>query len=307
MPKVSIIVNCYNSEEYLREALDSIKNQTYNDYEVVFIDNCSTDNSASIAKEFGDKLKYYKTDSIIPLGAGRNFGIEHCTGEYIAFLDCDDFWEKEKLAIQVRIMDENPKCSITMSNIYMLNMDDKNRTVAIHKDVKPVLDLQEFGIDYEFGMSSFMIRRDIVKRMSFRFDERLSYAEEYDFFMRLACMGEIRYTSKVLSTYRVHKNMNSRKLKESIPEEYEIVRNNLVNSCDSVEKKFPELISYLLFLKDYTKTKICIENKRNSEARKYIKPYTRKYKKAKLFYIFSLLPTFITQWIFKNYYSHKVV
>lgn len=85
MAKVSVIVNCYNSEEYLREALESIKGQTYDDYEVVFIDNCSTDNSAAIAKKFGDKLNYFKTTETIPLGAGRNYAIERCTGEYIAF------------------------------------------------------------------------------------------------------------------------------------------------------------------------------------------------------------------------------
>ena len=307
MPKVSVIVNCYNSEEYLREALESIKGQTYDDYEVIFIDNCSTDNSAAIAKKFGDKLNYFKTTETISLGAGRNYAIERCTGEYIAFLDCDDLWEKDKLATQVKVMDENPNCSITMSNIYMLNMDYGTKTVAIGKDVKNILNLQEFAIDYEFGMSSFIVRKDTVMRMPFKFDERLSYAEEYDFFMRLACMGEIRYTPDVLSTYRVHKNMNSKKLKETIPGEYDIVRINLINSCKSVEKKFPELISYLLFLRDYTKTKICMENKKNSEAREYIKPYIGKYKKAKAFYVFSFLPTFITQWLYKKYYSHKVV
>ena len=307
MPKVSVVVNCYNSEEYLEEALESIKQQTYEDYEVVFIDNCSTDNSAAIAKRFGEKLKYYKTERTIPLGSGRNYALARCSGDYVAFLDCDDLWEKDKLAIQVKIMDEYPDCSITMSNIYMLNMDYGTKSVAIDKNVKPLLDLNDFVIDYEFGMSSFMVRKKTIETMPYRFDERLSYAEEYDFFIRLACLGEIRYTPEVLSTYRVHKNMNSKKLKESIPGEYEIVRTNLISSYPEVEKIYPEVIDYLLFLRDYTKTKIYMEKKQNIEARKTIKPYVNKYKKAMVFYCFSFLPKFISNWLYTKYYSRKIV
>ncbi len=307
MPKVSIVVNCYNSDKYLKEALDSIKTQTFDDYEVVFIDNCSEDNSASIAKAFGEKLKYYKTNETISLGAGRNYAIDMCKGDYIAFLDCDDLWESEKLRIQVEIMEENPKCAVTMSNIYMLNMTDNTKKVTLRMNERKKLALQDFAINYEYGMSSFMLRNSTIKRLGLRFDERLSYAEEYDFFMRLSCFGEVIYTPEVLATYRVHANMNSKHLKETIPNEYNIVRNNLLRCCDGMEVKYPEVFDYLLFLRDYTQTKIYMESNENDKARATIKPYIKKYSKAKAFYIVSLFPKRISYWLYTMYYSHKVV
>ena len=90
-PLVSIIMNCYNGEQYLKEAIDSIYAQTYNNWEVIFIDNCSTDNSAEIAKSYEDeRIKYHKVRKNIPLYAARNIAINKCNGEYIGFLDCDD-------------------------------------------------------------------------------------------------------------------------------------------------------------------------------------------------------------------------
>lgn len=307
MARVSIIVNCYNGEEYLNAALQSIRNQTYQDYEIVFIDNCSTDNSASIAMSFGEKLKYYKTNRTIPLGAGRNYALEKCVGEYIAFLDCDDLWVPDKLKVQTVIMDENPTCSMTTSNIYMLNMIDGTRSVALKETERKKLDFEKFAIDYKYGMSSFMIRRSVIKNLRFRFDDRLSYAEEYDFFLRLAYFGEVIYSPEVLASYRVHSTMNSKKLKETIPDEYDIVINNLKKCRADICDEYPYVFDYLEFLRDYTKTKIYIEKKENKNARNVIKPYVTKYKKALVFYCFSFLPKELSNKLFCSFYRHKVV
>ena len=90
-PLVSVLMNCYNGGKYLSQALDSIIAQTYKNWEIVFIDNCSNDNSKHIALSY-DNVNYFKTEKNIPLGAARNFGLEKCTGQYVAFLDTDDIW-----------------------------------------------------------------------------------------------------------------------------------------------------------------------------------------------------------------------
>ncbi len=105
MPKISVLMNCYNGEKYLIEAIDSVFTQTYTDWEIVFIDNSSTDNSAEIAKSYGKKIKYYKTEHNIPLGAARNFGLKFCTGEYISFLDTDDIWLPNMLEEQINAIE----------------------------------------------------------------------------------------------------------------------------------------------------------------------------------------------------------
>ena len=97
MPKISILMNAYNAELYLEEAINSIYNQTFNDWEIIFIDNCSIDQTCKIAQSYDNRLKYFKTNENIPLGAARNFGLNFVSGKYLTFLDTDDVWEKKNL------------------------------------------------------------------------------------------------------------------------------------------------------------------------------------------------------------------
>jgi glycosyltransferase involved in cell wall biosynthesis len=101
-PLVSVIVNCYNGETYLAEAVKSILEQTYKNFEVIFWDNQSKDKSAIIYKSFKDKrLKYYYAQKHTPLYDARNLAIKKSKGKFIAFLDTDDLWTKNKLYLQV--------------------------------------------------------------------------------------------------------------------------------------------------------------------------------------------------------------
>ena len=110
-PRVSVIMNCYNSDEHLRSALDSVMKQTWTDYEVIFWDNCSTDTSPQIARSYGDRVRYFRGTEKVPLGAGRNLAIARARGEYIAFLDCDDLWEPDKLERQLGSLTARASCA----------------------------------------------------------------------------------------------------------------------------------------------------------------------------------------------------
>ena len=100
-PKVSVIMNCFNGEKYLRESLDSIFCQTYEDWEIIFWDNASTDGTQQIATSYDSRLKYFRAEVNTPLGSARNMALEKATATYVAFLDSDDYWQKKKLEIQV--------------------------------------------------------------------------------------------------------------------------------------------------------------------------------------------------------------
>jgi glycosyltransferase involved in cell wall biosynthesis len=100
-PLVSIIMNCYNSDRFLREAIESIYNQTYSNWEIIFWDNASTDDSADIAKSYDGKLKYYCSDKTTNIGTARNLAIECTKGQIVTFLDTDDIWLPNKLTKQV--------------------------------------------------------------------------------------------------------------------------------------------------------------------------------------------------------------
>ena len=102
-PLVSIVINCYNSDEYLAQAIDSIFSQTHTNWEIIFWDNNSKDTSAIIAKSYGFKLKYFKSNKTTSLYEARNCALEKCKGDYIAFIDCDDIWIEDKLEKQIKM------------------------------------------------------------------------------------------------------------------------------------------------------------------------------------------------------------
>jgi competence ComEA-like helix-hairpin-helix protein len=104
---VSIIMSCYNSDVYLKEAIDSIYMQSYQNWEIIFWDNGSTDNSASIANSYDKRLRYFFVEKTTPLGKARNLALKEAQGMYVAFLDCDDVFLPDKIKIQLSAMKEN--------------------------------------------------------------------------------------------------------------------------------------------------------------------------------------------------------
>ena len=104
-PLVSIIINCYNGETFLREAIDSVIAQTYENWELVFWDNQSTDSTREIVESYNNpKIKYFYAPDHTPLGEARNLAVEKANGEYINFLDADDVWSPNKLEEQVKLL-----------------------------------------------------------------------------------------------------------------------------------------------------------------------------------------------------------
>ena len=120
-PLVSIIMNCFNGEKYLKEALESITNQTYENWELIFWDNLSTDNSKKIFKSFNDKrFKYFLAEKHTVLYEARNLAIKKTKGEFIAFLDTDDIWIKEKLEEQIKFF-SNKNIGLVYGNYWRYN------------------------------------------------------------------------------------------------------------------------------------------------------------------------------------------
>ena len=120
-PLVSIIMNCFNGETYLNEALKSILNQTYKNWELIFWDNISTDNSKKIFEKFTDKrFKYYLASKHEPLYRARNLAIKKANGEFISFLDTDDIWLNDKLTKQIKLF-SNKNIGLVYGNYWRYN------------------------------------------------------------------------------------------------------------------------------------------------------------------------------------------
>ena len=116
-PLVSVIVNCYNGEKFLKKCIKSILNQTYKKIEIIFWDNLSTDNSKKIIRSFHDKrIRYFKSNKFVTLYSARNLAIKKAKGEFIGFLDTDDWWVPSKIQKQIDKYKKNKDVKFVYSN-----------------------------------------------------------------------------------------------------------------------------------------------------------------------------------------------
>ena len=201
---VSIIMNCHNGDKYLKEAINSIIKQSYKDWELIFFDNASNDSSAEIVKNYNNKrIKYYYS-KFVNLGIARKRALEKCRGSFIAFLDCDDFWTKNKLKLQVNELIKNPDIALSFSNSYFFNK--KNKTL-LYKD-KPYdgYIFEELLKKYYISFDTVLINTFYLKKLKQGFDERLTITHDLDLIIRLSKIGKFKYVDKPLSWWRIHNN-----------------------------------------------------------------------------------------------------
>ena len=125
-PSISIIMNCHNGSKFLNESLNSILSQSFKNWELIFFDNFSSDNSKQILQSYKDKrIKYYRSSEKLELYKARNLAVKKCSGDYICFLDTDDLWLTDKLEKQLGFFKSNDKIKILYSNYFVLSNKQK--------------------------------------------------------------------------------------------------------------------------------------------------------------------------------------
>ena len=203
-PRVSVIMNCFNGERYLREAIDSVYTQTFGDWEIIFWDNASTDASAAIAKSYDDRLRYFRGETTVPLGAARNLALALATGDLVAFLDCDDEWLPEKLERQVAMFDSKPEVDFAYSNFYHYEQQTGSKTIAFKSPQPEGRIFGTFLRRYRVGMLTAIARRQALMHLDELFDETFNLVEEFDLFMRLLYRSQAAYIAAPLAVCRIH-------------------------------------------------------------------------------------------------------
>lgn len=203
-PLVSIIVNCYNGEKFLRKCLESILNQTYKNWEVIFWDNASTDNSQKIFKSFkDDRLKYFRNSENVSLGQARAWAVNKSNGEYIAFLDVDDEWLPNKTEIQIRQMIED---NSYLSYSGVLLKKDNGKTVTFIPKYKSGYIFDKLLNQFEINMPCTVIKSEALSILNINFDPEIIASEEYDLLMQIAAKFDVSVISEPLCIYRLSSN-----------------------------------------------------------------------------------------------------
>lgn len=203
---VSILMNCYNGEKYLEEAINSVLNQTYKNWELVFWNNCSNDRSEKIINKIKDpRIKYFLSEVHTSQYEARNKGLEKCIGEFIAFLDVDDYWHPEKLEKQIKLF-KNSNIGFSCTNSWNINERIKGKNKLGFRKIYSG-DVLEHLLKRDFiVMSSLVVRKSILKTLSINFNPKYEIVGDLDLVLRLSTITKLAGIQDPLVFYRLHEN-----------------------------------------------------------------------------------------------------
>jgi teichuronic acid biosynthesis glycosyltransferase TuaG len=210
MPKISIIIPCYNSELFIDRAIKSVLSQTFSDWELLLIDDHSKDNTKKIIESYTQNDKRIKILQTKENSGGpalpKNIGVENARGKYIAFLDHDDEWLPEKLEKQLIVFEnsKDEKLGIVSCGVKLINSSGKKFAVVINsnKNIFPEILVR----NPIFSNSSVLIKKEVIDTIGER-DIELKYSEDYDYWLRVAGAGyNFFYISEPLLKYYFHDN-----------------------------------------------------------------------------------------------------
>jgi glycosyltransferase involved in cell wall biosynthesis len=217
-PLVSIIMNCLNGSKYLNEAIKSVLDQTYRNWEIIFFDNNSTDQSRSILQKYNEKrIKYFKSKVTHTLYKARNLAVKKSKGDLIAFLDVDDWWTKNKLKKQVNFFLTNKAVDVIYSNVFLFNEKKKKKKIFIKKKLNTGKITQKLINKYELPILSSVVKKKVFDQI--KFDNRFTIIGDFDFFVRLSLIRNISAIQEPLAYYRIHSfNLSKKKINLNIKE-----------------------------------------------------------------------------------------
>ena len=201
-PLVSVIMNCYNGEKYLEQAVNSVLNQLYSNWELIFWNDQSTDKSESVFKQFHDKrLKYFLSNNRTNLSEARVLAIEKSKGDIITFLDVDDYWSDSFLGNQVSLYaDDN--VSFSCGNFFVIK-EGSNRKKIFRKKIPSGQVLNELFMDYPVGLLTLAVRRSAYFDVG-GFSSDYHMIGDFDLVMRLALHGDMGSFQIPLAYCRKH-------------------------------------------------------------------------------------------------------
>ena len=210
MATVSVVIPAYNAAKTLAPTIESVQAQSYQDLEVIVVDDGSSDETMSVAAGFGPPVQCVRTANG-GVSRARNRGLEEATGELVAFLDADDLWKPEKLEYQVRLLEGRPEAGISTTGSTKV---DEGLTPLAEAPAVTVEDPCQALLLNSMVLgqiSSALVRRSLAIE-SGGFDERLSQCADWDFFIRLARRTEFAVIAAPLVLYRVAATNMSRNI-----------------------------------------------------------------------------------------------
>ena len=205
-------MNCLNGEKYLEESITSILNQKFKNWELIFWDNKSDDASQEIFNSFkDDRLKYFLSSSQTSLHLARNLALSKSTGDLIGFLDTDDYWDENKLILQVKEFEKNSNISCVYSKYFL-----KYQNTILPKKINKKKNLpsgnifRDILLNYDIAFATVLLNKKKLLNFPNIFKTDLDYISDFDFITKFAKNNEFACVQLPLVTYRRHKKSMSK-------------------------------------------------------------------------------------------------
>jgi glycosyltransferase involved in cell wall biosynthesis len=217
-PLVSVIIPVYNGGRYLRACLESVFAQTYRPFEVIVVDDGSTDDSGIIAQSFAEVRYIQQTNQGV--AAARNNGIEAACGEFYAFLDQDDLWKPEKLKLQIDYLQSHPELGYTLTQQQFFLEQGATLPAWFRKDLLSV-------VHTGWVLGTLVVRRTTIAQVG-NFATGYSAANDSDWFFRAkAAEIPMAVVPELLLLKRIHEANDSGRAKEILSELLKVVKTSL--------------------------------------------------------------------------------
>jgi glycosyltransferase involved in cell wall biosynthesis len=225
-PRVSVVIPTYNAAAMVKEAIESVLAQTYADFEVVVMDDGSTDDTESVVRQFGDRIRYFKQENR-GVSAARNAGINKSLGDYVAFLDSDDLWLPDKLTEQIPLLEADPKLGLVYCDWAVMSGE-----AVLQSSYLEDLPAASGYVFDELIQSGFILTSGVVLRRAClddvgAFDKSLAIAQDYDLWLRISYRWKVQLVDQRLFTKRSCNGSLSSNLKKTALERIALFQKTL--------------------------------------------------------------------------------
>jgi glycosyltransferase involved in cell wall biosynthesis len=203
LPKVSVITAAYNHVQFVRQAVESVLNQTYRDFEYIVVDDGSSDGTAEVLKSFGDRIHYIRKENK-GVASARNHGIRKSSGDYIAILDSDDAWMPNKLERQMPTFEERPETAVVYSQACIIDAAGKrNSDDLLGEPLNPETAFDDLLRHDPIPVLTAIVKRKCIDELG-GFTEPLTAISDWDLWVRISTRWPIAFIPEPLAFYRIH-------------------------------------------------------------------------------------------------------
>ncbi|MGN0482406.1 MAG: glycosyltransferase family 2 protein [Lachnospiraceae bacterium] len=214
-PLVSVCIPVYNNEAFIEETVRSILHQTYENIELVVVDDCSKDASVEVLKKISDpRLKIYENEKNLGMSGNWNRCLELVTGEFVKLICADDLLAEDCIEKEVTALIQNPQAVLAESDSHLVDNDGnvhgtyrRYRTNGL-SDGKKITKRGILSQDYFGAPLANTFRRSVLEQVK-GFDPDFTYILDYDFFMRIACLGQVYIIHEPLNSFRIRHDSNT--------------------------------------------------------------------------------------------------